>query len=1469
VEDIARSRSRVDETKQARLEAFNELITCCEQEAAETAEALKHARGLVPEKLQAGMDGLDDRYTKLTAERDRLIADLEAGVFRTTPSQCEGEGWEGDDSVFTTDCATGNRPLSRSIDCRTVYGMITRDLQSGMCRSARIPQSDFRNTDQRVIMNYSSRLSAFCDRVIEASWLAALILAPLFFNVYSSRVFEPDKITIVRSLALVMVGAWIIKWLEERRQNGERPDRVTWRTPLMLPTLLFVIIYVISSALSIVPRVSILGSYQRLQGLYSMLSYIVIFWMIVMNLRRREQLDRFVTVVVMTSLPIAFYGLIQHANKDPLPWGGDVTDRVASNMGNPIFVAAYLIMAFFLTMGRLIESFRVILTEKESRISDILRASVYLFVGALQLIAFGFADSRGPLLGWLPGMFIFGLVGLLLLRVSLHSSATKAAIGDQANSDQPVEEQYPIKPLDILKALGMALISIAAAGVGAGLMYVLFPPPQMKITLLIMGALLGGLVPLLAAAGIRRTSARWLWASWILFAAVGAAGLFLINFSDYPAVVQARQSGTFGRLASLLESEGGTGKVRSLIWEGAVKLVLPHAPLQFPDGSQDNLNFLRPIIGYGPESMYVAYNRFYPPDLAHYEARNASPDRSHNETWDSFVNTGAIGFVLEQFLFLSVFFYALKFIGWIPNRRAAFTLSGLMVAGGIAGALALGIVIHPNFMGAGWPAGVTAGLVLYVITFALFHFKISRGVYILIAALLIAIIDLAIFGATFTSTRRALELSSATVGGAILFFLIYLMGRYAFDSTAGQPIEMSGHLFTLVALFGAILAHYLEISLAGIAIASTRTYFWAYAGLLVVLGLHWVPTEEAEPRSVPAPTPVAPIEPTISNKKKSRRVAAAAAARQQSKRDNYSNRSLWLGPVLALALMGALIMGTLGYEFINSAPGTQVHGAIELIWNSLTTRPYSNNEVSYGALLMFLVTWLFGGLLTLTELRRRNVISARDIWVATGVYYGVSIAVAGFYWMLQAWQIMGFSSLVPQTQIRTLSDLAQRAASLVTFADAISNLLTMFYVFIAIIVFSVAAVLMLEVRGRLTNWVREWSLAAAIPVGLVVLIGVALTNLNPVRADIIYKQADAMQKSGQADIAIAHFKRAIQLNPTEDFYYLWMGAAFLAKADTQQQSHSLLGTTTTMDAVMNLSFENTYQLNQNDALVAAQAVLLTARALNPLNTDHSANLARLHRRWADLKASDPVARQSELEQSSKYYQEATSLSPNNAQLWNEWSLVSLAMSDLAKQTGDTAKADTYFADAQTKLAHSLELDQQYDQTYLYLAQVAQVQNKPAEALQDLELALKWNPGNLDAWNGAVQQLLQTQNYTEAEKLSVAFLEKNSNSLPVMRALARYIYYPENRLTEALALMQQVLQLGANDTTNHWDDLRVTAILLTQMGRVQEALPLAQQALAAAPQDQKASVQQIVDQLQAQLGVSSQPTGTLPFQPPKP
>jgi len=59
-----------------------------------------------------------------------------------------------------------------------------------------------------------TKLGIFCDKVIEAGWLAAVIVVPLFFNVYSDRTFEPDKLTLLRSIVLVMAVAWVIKVLE-------------------------------------------------------------------------------------------------------------------------------------------------------------------------------------------------------------------------------------------------------------------------------------------------------------------------------------------------------------------------------------------------------------------------------------------------------------------------------------------------------------------------------------------------------------------------------------------------------------------------------------------------------------------------------------------------------------------------------------------------------------------------------------------------------------------------------------------------------------------------------------------------------------------------------------------------------------------------------------------------------------------------------------------------------------------------------------------------------------------------------------------------------------------------------------------------------------------------------------------------------------------------------------------------------
>ena len=264
-----------------------------------------------------------------------------------------------------------------------------------------------------------SKLSRICDAIIEAGWLAALVVAPLFFNTFSNRVFEPDKIHLVRSVALLIAVAWLVQLIDGAFGGPAGGRGFNWRairtTPLVLPTLVLVLSYLISTAISLVPRISFFGSYVRLQGTLTFLSYIILFGAVLTHLRTRRQVNRILHAVVITSLPISIYGIIQNAGLDPLPWGGDVRERIAGNMGNAIFIAAYLIIAMFLTLERLIDSVATLLRSQDGGIGGALRAGSYLFVLVVQLAAIVFSQSRGPQLGLAAGLYVFAMLGLLLL----------------------------------------------------------------------------------------------------------------------------------------------------------------------------------------------------------------------------------------------------------------------------------------------------------------------------------------------------------------------------------------------------------------------------------------------------------------------------------------------------------------------------------------------------------------------------------------------------------------------------------------------------------------------------------------------------------------------------------------------------------------------------------------------------------------------------------------------------------------------------------------------------------------------------------------------------------------------------------------------------------------------------------------------------------------------------------------------
>ncbi len=1159
-------------------------------------------------------------------------------------------------------------------------------------------------------MNNTSRLSLFCDKALEAGWLLGVMITPVFFNVYSSRVFEPDKLTTLRALAVVMAALWLVRVIDEVSRGGQ-PLRFSLKTPLVLPALATMAIYLISTVTSLVPYTSLLGSYQRLQGTFTLFSYLVIFFAILTGLRTRVQLSRLVTVLILNSLPISLYGIIQHNGLDPLPWAGDVTTRVAANMGNSIFVAAYLIMIVPLTGARIVQSFGDILGREESRTTDVLKASGYIFILAVQLLTLWYSQSRGPWLGIVASAFLFPYLALIVLQ------RQSPRVGHGATGGLGV----------ILRGLGFGWGSLTLAGALAGLVYLIFEGAlaiylALGLALLIFGGLWLYFI-------VERKGWQWLWIGWGGVGLAIALGLVLINVPG-PLQTQVRKVSALQRLTTITELQSGTGKVRGLIWQGTVDLISIHDPIEYPDGSKDRLNFLRPLVGYGPESMYVAYNSFYPPELGHYESRTASPDRSHNEVLDSLVITGVLGLAIYLFTFVSFFAWGFHWLGLLSTRRdlltyiamdVFFAVAFFIVAWRLEGAYLFAVAI---------PLGILVGTMGYL-TWEGFR------------------------GLTLARPAGEAEVTEA-------------------------PLTPHPHGLLLMGLLAGVIAHFVEMNF-GIAIASTRTTFWAYAALLVVLGLRWVPGLQ-------------PAEDTASSRELTgsgnlSRGRAARPARTPSRAQRTGLFAPWLTGVVALGLLSAFLLGTVAFDFINN-PDRLSDGATIFI-RSLTTLSSPMPTRAYGTLMIVVFTGALFGVIGLCELdaeasfgpQRRS----RALTIV-GVYAGITLV--GF--VIFGLFVAGFQAALTRVQVATLDEV-------VDVADMLTGLLGYYYVLIFTSVVLVGWTLMQEERLP-----RDSGSIAGVAALVILLLGSVFVirdgSYNLIRADIIFKQGSVFADAAtvnEKQVGIQHYERAIEYAPREDYYYLFLGKAYLELAQ---------------------GLPDTTPADQREALfLQTEEVLVDARKINPLNTDHSANLARFYKSWAarismelaaegsDSTEIAPLTQKREalLQQSLDHYDTALALSPNNPILWNE--LAQLYAIDMGDQVM-----------SQEMITRSLEVDDEFEQTWMLIGD------------------LRSSQGNLDGAIEAYQQSLDIRDNCTVRRVVGTLLAQQS------------------RWQEAVTTLEDATEACPADS-ELWEMYRVLAIAYANRGSEDDshsslALAAAETALAIAPEAQREAIQALIDQL---------------------
>ncbi len=1300
-----------------------------------------------------------------------------------------------------------------------------------------------------------SKLSRFCDGLLEAGWLLAIFVVPLFFNIHSERVFEPDKLVILRSIALLMAAAMLVRFIDRRgwedfNQLRWRDAQSIWRLPFVLPLAILVLVYLVSTLFSITPRVSWAGSYQRLQGTYTTISYIVVFIAAITTIRTKQQIGRIITAVIIATIPVSLYGLLQHFGLDPLPWGGDVQSRIAGNLGNSIFVAAYLIMAVPLTLGRIIDAFTNILSDEHLSYSDVLRSSIYIFALAIQLLAIYWSGSRGPLIGLAVGLFSF----MLVLLVSLRNAATDRG-GYQGK--------------DFLLAITIVMPALIALFLSN---FVNQAASALTSFIVFFGFVGLSVLAILVLVALRR-GWKWLWLSWLLLTVLVAGWLLvfnvpadrMVNLQNLPVIgsvleaqLEWKELPTIGSYGKMLDPSQTVGReksnrVRVLIWQGVVDLITPHDPIQFPDGSSDSFNFLRPLIGYGPEAMYVVYNKFYPPELATVEARNASPDRSHNETFDALVITGLAGFLAWQALYVSVFYYGFKYLGVVESKRDRNILIGAWIGGAFIGAILAIFTLEPIYLGVAIPTGTIVALVGYLFYYALFS--------------------------------RSKGSSLSPEGRAAAPFL-------------SERLMMN-------ALLAGVLAHYVEIHF-GIAISVTRLYFFLFIGLMFLIS-YKLPLIKTETKSqMKARRKRQSSKRKIGGREEGQWgpvllwtfLLAAMVGILGFEFTNFVlppdqvietgadltvsdvfDQSLFINPLngfidspfiylmiilswglgvlLAISEMVKqgiinfdipdsvqiasnrqkpaaglfVLLGVIGIAWRFLSPATSgasaslgqsltLLGAIACLWAAIRLLQDSKSGLAVALsvssalfILSFPVLiaggWIFGMILMVASIVIIYLLwdkTIKKVVVVPVVLGAVSLLIGMGYAFVHATLLReALLYLVFYQGIEPVSSLYSLFFRPSEFIDSVPNLriaearqsmrfLTSFYFFLFIIwvlaAFSLAwgAISRSRVRGSSLAYVTTG-------IAFILVLGaVGQSNLRVVQADMVYKRGKPFDNNAMAqndplnwDVAIAIYEEALKLAPWEDFYYLFLGRAQLERSAVGQ------------DVDEQLTF-----------LREAESQLLTAQELNPLNTDHTANLARLNTRWAAAEGGRSDVTE-QLLRAESYYQDALSLSPQNSIIRNEYARMILELNRDCEESIDIYQeslkvdpffAETYFAVTDAFVSCASAQTDENVQKELY-----------AMAADTLEGGLANKPRNARAW----LQLGQ-------------------------------IFQRIERFEESLLAFDRARQEDGGSVIPVWNIDFLEASVYRDMGENDMARALAEQALIAAPADVSGQIEAFISEL---------------------
>jgi tetratricopeptide (TPR) repeat protein len=537
--------------------------------------------------------------------------------------------------------------------------------------------------------------------------------------------------------------------------------------------------------------------------------------------------------------------------------------------------------------------------------------------------------------------------------------------------------------------------------------------------------------------------------------------------------------------------------------------------------------------------MYLVSNQFYKPELARLQGGQTQWDRAHNDAYDSIVSTGILGLAATLIFFVGVFYYALCRLRLIRSRSDRVLFFAVAVAAAIISLIAPWIAGAPHL----------AGIIL---------------------------------------------------GPALVVCIVIYAAYSAFGGT-GLNDRLNDVDSALIALLGAVVAHFVEIDF-GMVSTVTRMHVFLFIGILIVMGTRGQSVLGGQEIGL--------------GQEISRSPAASEGARKRDRPSSVRHKIRLAWPqFLPHALMISLVLMCLDWDLMFNGPGES--SALAIFWRSLTeiSRRNGQSAAGLGAIYSTALIATVGVVLARRDLQ--SVAFLRSwAWKALGIIAGL----AGSIWLVYG--LFHSSRLVPPS-----GTLSPQAAT-----DYVSAPFDGFVVWVGLIIACLAAILWsCDLRpgtGRVSH-----SASAIIFGGLAILAGVVFIDrvvLQPLRADIYYKSATPARDAHEEPQYLFFLNQAVITSPSQDKYLYAVSQALVDSA-----------------------FGKRDQTVRQTLLDRAEANLRRALELSPLETLYMRGLAAYYVARAE-RESDSATRLALVLKALALLQDASILAPANSDLFREW-----------------------------------------------------------------------------------------------------------------------------------------------------------------------------------------------------------------------